>query len=281
MNYLTLLLLSLQLSECAIVTRNGDDIQIFELNTTATLKWNVDVIVIDKRVVIRYDVHYNDAPKAFLRGYDARRNTRPMTLANDPFNGRVSGTVTLNNGNRVLSVELQNVEYEDSGNFTLKFVSSVWRSLLTIENVAITLDVQGGPSKCGDQDLPKNFTCSKGDEINGSVTLCGKLQPILSWTIGDQSINGTIDSTKADQHQYTYSFKHNMTSEMCGESVSYREKGFQNNEVTGSALIQLDKYDISNVIFIQDDPCPIFTWDADDHGLCEVDLFLSFAQKNS
>uniref|UniRef100_A0A7M5UN73 Ig-like domain-containing protein n=1 Tax=Clytia hemisphaerica TaxID=252671 RepID=A0A7M5UN73_9CNID len=382
MNYLTLLLLSLQLSECAIVTRNGDDIQIFELNTTATLKWNVDVIVIDKRVVIRYDVHYNDAPKAFLRGYDARRNTRPMTLANDPFNGRVSGTVTLNNGNRVLSVELQNVEYEDSGNFTLKFVSSVWRSLLTIENVAITLDVQGGPSKCGsqdlpknftctkgneisgsvtlcgkprpnlswmigdqsingtinstkadqhqytysfkqnvtskmcgksvsyrataglfqnkdvsgkaliiipsygpskcgDQDLPKNFTCSKGDEISGSVTLCGKPRPNLSWMIGDQSIKGTIDSTKTDQHQYTYSFKHNVTSKMCGESVSYRATGFKDNEVGSEALVVMGSYDITAPVFIQDRPCPVFTWDSDNHGLCEVDLLLSFPQNDN
>uniref|UniRef100_A0A7M5UP06 Ig-like domain-containing protein n=1 Tax=Clytia hemisphaerica TaxID=252671 RepID=A0A7M5UP06_9CNID len=99
----------------------------------------------------------------------------------------------------------------------------------------------GGPSKCGDKDLPKNFTCSKGDEISGSVTLCGKPRPNLSWMIGDQSINGTIDSTKADQHQYTYSFKHNATSEMCGKSVSYQATGFQNNEVSGSALIIKDK----------------------------------------
>uniref|UniRef100_A0A7M5V3N4 Uncharacterized protein n=1 Tax=Clytia hemisphaerica TaxID=252671 RepID=A0A7M5V3N4_9CNID len=201
---------------------------------------------------------------------------------NNPFESRILGFLDLNNGNGSLSIELQNVEYEDSGNFTFEFTSTIRDPLTAIgDKVDIALDVQGGPSKCGDQDLPKNFTCSKGDEISGSVTLCGKPRPILSWMIGDQSINDIVDSTKADQHQYTYSFKHIVTSDICGESVSYRAKGFQNNEVTGSALLQLDNYDISNIIFIQDDPCPILTWNADDHGLCEVDLFLSFPQNDN
>ena len=99
----------------------------------------------------------------------------------------------------------------------------------------------GGPLKCGNEDLPQNFTCSKGDEITGSVTLCGKPRPKLSWMIGNQSINGTIDSTNADQHQYTYSFKQKVTTDMCGKSVSYRGTGFQNNVVTGKALIVMDK----------------------------------------
>ncbi len=104
-----------------------------------------------------------------------------------------------------------------------------------------TFELSGGPSKCGTQDLPKNYTCSKGEEITGSVTLCGKPRPNLSWMIGDQSINGTIDSTKADQHQYTYSFKQKLTSDMCGNCISYGATGYQTNEVTGSSLIQMDK----------------------------------------
>uniref|UniRef100_A0A7M5UJR7 Ig-like domain-containing protein n=1 Tax=Clytia hemisphaerica TaxID=252671 RepID=A0A7M5UJR7_9CNID len=183
-------------SECAVVTRDGDDTQIFELNTTATLKWNLNG-VIDDSLATTYNVHFNDGEKTLLQTSDTSNTfTGTMFLANDPFNGRVSGTVTLNNGNGVVSVELQNVEYEDSGNFTFEFFSAVI-GLQTIENVDVTLDVQGGPSKCGDQDLPKNFTCSKGDEISGSITLCGKPRPNLSWMIGDQSINGTIDCTKS------------------------------------------------------------------------------------
>uniref|UniRef100_A0A7M5TTZ2 Uncharacterized protein n=1 Tax=Clytia hemisphaerica TaxID=252671 RepID=A0A7M5TTZ2_9CNID len=228
---ITFLLLLLTFIECAVVTRDGDDTQIFELNTTATLRWNLNGVV-DKTLATTYNVHYNDGEKTLLLTSDTSNTfTRPLTVINDAFNGRVSGAITLNNGTGVLSVELQNVEYEDSGNFTLKFYSAVI-GLQTIENVDLTLDVQGGPSKCGDQDLPKNFTCSKGDEISGSITLCGKPRPNLSWMIGDQSINGTIDCTKSGQNQYTYSFKHSVTLEMCGKSVSYRATGFKDNEVT-------------------------------------------------
>uniref|UniRef100_A0A7M5V1I9 Ig-like domain-containing protein n=1 Tax=Clytia hemisphaerica TaxID=252671 RepID=A0A7M5V1I9_9CNID len=267
---------------CAIVTRNGDDTQIFKLNSTATLKWNLNG-VLDDSLATLYSVYYNQNKNVFLRTSDTSNNlTKSLTVEkNDPFNGRVSGTITLNNGTGVLSVELKNVEYEDSGNFTFEFVSTVLDSLPTQEKVDITLDVQSGPSKCGDQDLSKNFTCSKGDEISGSVTLCGKPRPNLSWTIGDQSINGTIDSTKTDQHQYTYSFKHNVTSKMCGESVSYRATGFKDNEVGSEALVVMGSYDITAPVFIQDRPCPVFTWDSDNHGLCEVDLLLSFPQNDN
>jgi len=242
---ITFSLLLLAYIECAIVTRDDADTQISKLNSTATLKWNLNGVV-DESVATLYKVYYNQDKKDFLQ-QSINSNTLNTTLnvqqGNDPFNGRVSGAITLNNGTGVLSVELKNVEYEDSGNFTFEFVSTISINPPTIiqEKVDITLDVQGGPLKCGDQDLPKNFTCSKGDEIIGSVTLCGKPRPNLSWKIGDQSINGTIDSAKADQHQYTYSFKHNVTSEMCGKIVSYQATGFQNNEVSGSALIQMDK----------------------------------------
>ena len=57
--------------------------------------------------------------------------------------------------------------------------------------------------------------------------------------VGDQSFNGTVDSTKANQHQYTYSFKQTITSDMCGKYISYQATGFHN--VSGSSLILLKK----------------------------------------
>ena len=100
----------------------------------------------------------------------------------------------------------------------------------------------GGPTKCGDkEDLPQNYTCSKDDEISGNVTLCGKPQPTMSWMVGDQSFNGTVDLNKADQHQYTYSFKGKVTSDMCGKNISYQATGFQNKMVTGSSFILMRK----------------------------------------
>ena len=59
----------------------------------------------------------------------------------------------------------------------------------------------------------------------------------MSWMVGGQSFNGTVDVTKADQHQYTYSFKRTITSSMCGKTISYQATGFHN--VSGSSLILL------------------------------------------
>ena len=68
--------------------------------------------------------------------------------------------------------------------------------------------------------------------------MCGKPQPTMSWMVGDQSFNGTVDSTKADQHQYTYSFKKTITdTNMCGKNISYQATGF--HIVSGSSLILL------------------------------------------
>ena len=50
--------------------------------------------------------------------------------------------------------------------------------------------------------------------------------------VGDQSFNGNVDSTKADQ--YTYSFKQTITSDMCGKIISNQATGFH-----GSSLILL------------------------------------------
>ena len=69
--------------------------------------------------------------------------------------------------------------------------------------------------------------------------MCGKPQPIISWMVDHQSFNGTVNSTKADQHQYTYSFKRTITSDMCGKNISYQATGFHN--VSGSSLILLGK----------------------------------------
>ena len=63
---------------------------------------------------------------------------------------------------------------------------------------------------------------------------------MVSWMIGDQSFNGTVDLTKAGQYQYTYSFKQRISFDMCGRYISYQAKGFRN--ISGSSLILLKNY---------------------------------------
>ena len=82
--------------------------------------------------------------------------------------------------------------------------------------------------------------------------MCGKPQPMISWMVGDQSFNGTVNLTNADQHQYTYSFKQKITSDMCGKNISYQATGFHNIS-GGSSLILLKncKSIISTDIFLK------------------------------
>ena len=118
-----------------------------------------------------------------------------------------------------------------------EFFSQVFlHSIFPVAIIRLTR-ISGGPTKCGHVELPNNFTCSTDEEISGSITLCGKPKPTISWMVGDQSFNGSVNTTKADQHQYTYFFKKTITSDMCGKYISYQATGFHN--VSGSSLILL------------------------------------------
>ena len=106
-----------------------------------------------------------------------------------------------------------------------------------------------GPTKCGNNNLPTNFTFNSNEKISGNITLCGKPQPTMSWMAGDQSINGSVDLTKADQHQYTYSFKQRITSDMCGKYISYKATAF--HTVTGFSLVFLKNCKTTLTFFFQ------------------------------
>ena len=45
-------------------------------------------------------------------------------------------------------------------------------------------------------------------------------------------------------------------------------------------FVRFQPVPIYNVVFIQTDGCPMLTWKADKHGLCDVDLLLEFIQKD-
>ena len=133
------------LLDCAIVSIDGPQTQIFELNTTATLKWNLNgVVKADKN---QYNVHYNQSSKDFMQLADNAETLNEELLKKGVvrFKDRVSGVLILNEGNGSLSVTLQNVEYEDSGNFSLNIFSYTNGNPPTVinEHVDITLDVQG------------------------------------------------------------------------------------------------------------------------------------------
>ena len=99
----------------------------------------------------------------------------------------------------------------------------------------------------GYKDLPQNFTGNSNEEIFGSLTLCGKPQPTISWMVGDQTFNGSVVPTNVEPHQYTYSFKKRIEPGMCGKRISYKAKGFGKNMVNGSSLILLESCELQNI----------------------------------
>ena len=67
--------------------------------------------------------------------------------------------------------------------------------------------------------------------------MCGKPQPKISWMIGDESFNETVQLINEEQHQYKYSFKKKISSKMCGKNIFYQATGFQGRNVNGTSLI--------------------------------------------
>ena len=69
--------------------------------------------------------------------------------------------------------------------------------------------------RCGNKDLPHNFTFNPKEEFSGNVTLCGNPQPKILWMVADESFNGSVVQSNAGQHQYMYSFRKEIDLEMC------------------------------------------------------------------
>ena len=112
-----------------------------------------------------------------------------------------------------------------------------FRSLEFFVTAKSVLSFPVSSNRCGSETLPQNFTCSENKEIIGKVTLCGNPAPKLTWTIGGKRINGMIDSSKANQYQYTYSFNTTLKFEMCGKVLKYEAIGYKNIKTTGNSTI--------------------------------------------
>ena len=59
------------------------------------------------------------------------------------------------------------------------------------------------------------------------IYLCIDVEPsIVAWYIGNESIyNETFNNNKSNEGMFSFALKLNVTSAMCGETVSYRING--------------------------------------------------------
>ena len=140
MNFLEIY--NIPFSDCNIVSSDGKPSQIFEVNTTATLEWNLFnfrngleffniVYTKDKtniEIVIASAQIYSNNETTPL-GYSPKDN---------PFDqNRISGSLNIINGNGTVILELKNLQYDEDGVFALKsFVKFK-------DEFGITVKVQG------------------------------------------------------------------------------------------------------------------------------------------
>ena len=102
----------------------------------------------------------------------------------------------------------------------------------------------GGPYVCRESNTLQNYTCETGNEIFANITLCGKPYPQVTWFIGDNKLNRSVDESMKSQHQYTYSFNEKVTPDMCGKDISYEAIGYTGTkkEIVSKVLLIKCKY---------------------------------------
>ena len=124
------------------VVQNEGDLKVFEIGSNATLRWNL--IGVPYGTSIYNIFYYKNDKKNLILSTSSRFSTENSilnyTLNNNPFDwNRISGNLNLNNGNGTLTINILNVQSNESGVFSLEFESSLaWNNATS----NITLDVQ-------------------------------------------------------------------------------------------------------------------------------------------
>ena len=123
------------------VVSNEGNSKVFEIGSNATLRWNL--IGVPSRTSIYEIFYYKNDKKNRILSTSSRFSTESRildyNLNNNPFEwNRVSGNLNLNNGNGTLTINILNVQSNESGVFSLEFTSSAGYN---VKN-NITLDVQ-------------------------------------------------------------------------------------------------------------------------------------------
>ena len=112
--------------------------KIVEVDTTATLKWNLNGVPNGQEV---FSILYNkDNKEIQILIVTINSNTENTKLGyapnNNPFEqNRLNGDVSLNNGKGTVIVTISKIQYNESGAFIL--------DIFKTENLNVTVDVQG------------------------------------------------------------------------------------------------------------------------------------------
>ena len=127
--------MSLKRKSDLAISRDGPETKIFELDTTATLKWRLSGIK-DGRV--SYSIFYNDDEGAFFSKPCSKKTIKFRENIASKFSKRASVQLQLKDGSGTFSLKIGKLHYDDSGNFTF----DVWQFGLGNANLTTKLDVQ-------------------------------------------------------------------------------------------------------------------------------------------
>ena len=123
------------------VVQNEGDLKVFEIGNNVTLRWNLVGVPYGTSI---YNIFYyrNDKKNQILSTssrFSTVNSILNYTLNNNLFEqNRISGNLNLNNGKGTLTINISNVQYNESGVFSLELDSYAGDN--TTSN--ITLDVQ-------------------------------------------------------------------------------------------------------------------------------------------
>ena len=138
------ILFSFCYTDSGIISNRDEELKIVEVNSTASLKWNLHGIPNGR---IFYLIYYNKTGKMHSLLYAGLRSNNSDYIMiynrnnNSPFSrSRINGYLKLNNGNGTLTVTISNVQYRESGVFTLEIL--IIDGLIE-EEANSTLDVRG------------------------------------------------------------------------------------------------------------------------------------------
>ena len=109
-----------------------------------------------------------------------------------------------------------------------------------ILNHDIFYTLTGGPEKVY-ETFPKTFLQKVGHEISSNITISGNPKPKIVWYIGSDVIQDVWEEdTKIIKHEYIYSFRLKIASNMCGRSLSYRATGYNNHYIEEKSTVILE-----------------------------------------
>uniref|UniRef100_A0A7M5UU14 Uncharacterized protein n=1 Tax=Clytia hemisphaerica TaxID=252671 RepID=A0A7M5UU14_9CNID len=225
----------IKFSNSNIKFSNSKSLITVEYDNNVTLMWDLYDIERNTIIALYFDNKNNEIGS--LRISSISKNYTDWTLdLEKPLSTRIKDfKMVLNKGNGTLKFTIEDLKYDDSG---VLIVTNELAKLKAQHN--LTLNVEGGPHECGVKSLPQNITCSHDQVITQKVTLCGKPQPAVTWKIGDKEINGTVDKTETDKHQYTYTLKTKLMSDMCGRELSYVANGYHRKRTASSMILMKD-----------------------------------------